>query len=133
MLLSDSAGVDGSNADKLVPSSNASSTPKAFWTIASPATDVGGNARKLGNTWKQNGKNHDKEGATVYKTMHGHQIVYVHPSSVLSSQFTGGSSQLPSCVVYAELLVTSKQYMKVVTAVDKSQLHQISSLYKLSK
>ena len=51
-----------------------------------------------------------------YTTMRGGQLVHIHPSSVL---FAGSNSRkLPPYVIYAELLITSKQYMRGVTSID---------------
>ena len=51
-----------------------------------------------------------------YQTVRGAQPVHIHPSSVLFSAPSG--RQLPEYVVYAELLITPKHYMRSVTAVD---------------
>ena len=82
-----------------------------------------------------------------YRTLRGRQMVHIHPSSVLfSSQHrysystpspqqslnNSGSSKnskqrkerLPPLVVFTELLVTSKQYMRTLTVVDESWLQE---------
>ncbi|RYG69939.1 hypothetical protein EON64_01445 [archaeon] len=57
-----------------------------------------------------------------YETLRGHQPVHIHPSSVL---FQLSSKQLPQCVVYAELLTTTKQYMRNVSVVEASWLAEL--------
>lgn len=56
-----------------------------------------------------------------YKTLRGGQSVHIHPSSTLFS-----SKSLPEYVTYGELLTTSKQYMRNVTAIDKSWLPEVA-------
>lgn len=53
-----------------------------------------------------------------YRTLRGNQPVHVHPTSVLFSLVQ--SRKLPEFVVFAELLITSKQYMRHITAIDGS-------------
>ena len=53
-------------------------------------------------------------GPSTYKTVGGNQEVFIHPSSVA---FTRGD--LPAeTVVYHEVVMTRKSYMRVVTEVD---------------
>lgn len=59
----------------------------------------------------------DDDSRAPYRTLRGGLAVYVHPSSSLFA-----SKNLPEYVVYAELLTTSKQYMRNVTAVNKAWL-----------
>lgn len=54
---------------------------------------------------------------TAYQTIHGNQIVYIHPSSSLF-----GVKPLPKYVVFAELLVTSRNYMRNVSEISESYL-----------
>ncbi|CAM9281936.1 unnamed protein product [Chrysoparadoxa australica] len=56
-----------------------------------------------------------KRGA--YRTLVGGKEVYIHPSSSLF-----GRNPPPKCVLYCELLITKKQYMKQVTAVEQAWL-----------
>lgn len=60
--------------------------------------------------------------AAPYRTLRGLQPVHVHPSSVL---FNTSIKKLPEYVVYAELLITSKQYMRNVSAVDGAWLTEL--------
>lgn len=65
-----------------------------------------------------------------YKTVVSGQPVHVHPSSVLFS-LAGGERRLPEYVVFAEVLVTSKQYMRCVTAVEEAWLLEAApTLYR---
>jgi hypothetical protein len=61
--------------------------------------------------------------AAPYRTVRGHQPVHIHPSSVLFSMVS--SRKLPEFVVYAELLITSKQYMRNVSVVDGAWLQEL--------
>jgi HrpA-like RNA helicase len=67
--------------------------------------------------------------AAPYSTMRGNQPVHIHPSSVLFSNPSG--RKLPEYVVFAELLITTKHYMRNVTAVDGSWLMELApNLFK---
>lgn len=101
-----------------------------------------------GTSSKYNGAAGATGGATTapYCTMRGRQMVHVHPSSVLfSSRFSyheekegedetgrGGSmkrrrqpkERLPRVVVFAEMIATSKQYMRNVAVLEESWLHE---------
>lgn len=63
------------------------------------------------------------DASAPYRTIKGGQPVHIHPSSVL---FSGSARSLPSHVVYSELLITSKKYMRGVTVVDGSWLIQLA-------
>ena len=69
-----------------------------------------------------------KSSGAPYKTIRGGQPVHIHPSSTLFHNSSGGGKTLPDCVVYAELLITSKQYLRTVTAVDSTWLPVKNSL-----
>ncbi len=58
-----------------------------------------------------------------YRTIRGRQPVHIHPSSVLFSMV--GSRKLPEYVVFAELLTTSKQYMRNVSAIEGAWLAEM--------
>ena len=60
--------------------------------------------------------------AAPYRTLRGLQPVHVHPSSVL---FNTANKKLPEYLVYAELLITSKQYMRNVSAVEGAWLTEL--------
>lgn len=64
----------------------------------------------------------DTDGAP-YRTIRGRQPVHIHPSSVLFSMVN--SRKLPEFVVYAELLITSKQYMRNVSVVEGAWLTEL--------
>ncbi len=51
-----------------------------------------------------------------YRTLRGNQPVHIHPSSVLFSIIN--SKKMPGYLVYADLLTTSKQYMRNITVVE---------------
>jgi hypothetical protein len=74
------------------------------------------------------GKNHhDKRSspaasatAAPYRTLEGQQAVHVHPTSTLFGKIQRGLvSEMPMYLVFAELLVTSRQYMRNVTVVSE--------------
>ena len=54
----------------------------------------------------------------TYKTLADNQIVNIHPSSVLHGQ-------KPDCVLYNELVLTSKQYIRGVSQVEVSWLPEL--------
>lgn len=58
-----------------------------------------------------------------YRTVRGNQPVHIHPSSVLFSMIN--SKKLPAFVVYADLLTTSKQYMRNVSIVEGDWLTEL--------
>jgi HrpA-like RNA helicase len=67
--------------------------------------------------------------AAPYSTIRGNQPVHIHPSSVLFSNPSG--RKLPEYVVFAELLITTKHYMRNVTAVEGSWLMELApNLFK---
>ena len=67
--------------------------------------------------------------AAPYQTVRGNQPVHIHPSSVLFSNPSG--RKLPEYIVYSELLITTKHYMRNVTAVDGSWLMEVApNLFK---
>ncbi|KAG5190042.1 P-loop containing nucleoside triphosphate hydrolase protein [Tribonema minus] len=62
-----------------------------------------------------------QSSARCYRTVRGGKEVYLHPTSCLF-----GKNPPPRCLVYAEVLQTSKQYMKCVTAVDPAWLTELA-------
>ena len=67
----------------------------------------------------------DKTG--VYRTVRKQQTVYIHPSSALGRR--GGEGEGRSdmgCVLYHELVLTKKEYMRVVSVVDMQWLAEIA-------
>lgn len=60
--------------------------------------------------------------AAPYRTLRGLQPVHVHPSSVL---FNTANKKLPEYLVYAEMLITSKQYMRNVSVVEGAWLTEL--------
>lgn len=63
------------------------------------------------------------DDAAPYRTIRGRQPVHIHPSSVLFSMVS--SRKLPEYVVFAELLTTSKQYMRNVSAIQGTWLAEM--------
>jgi HrpA-like RNA helicase len=57
----------------------------------------------------------------AYKTIRGGEFVHVHPSSVLFT-LPGGIKKLPNYIIFAELLITSKQYVRTLSVIDESWL-----------
>jgi HrpA-like RNA helicase len=72
-----------------------------------------------------------------YRMVVGGQLVHIHPSSALFSLFHGSSkskSKLPDCVVFAELLITTKQYMRCISTSEFSWLSElVPHLFKTSQ
>lgn len=54
-----------------------------------------------------------------YRTLAGHQQVYIHPSSALFQQ-------QPEWVIYHEIVMTTKEYMREVTAIDPRWLVELA-------
>ena len=48
-----------------------------------------------------------------YRTLRDKEIVYVHPSSVLFEQ-----RRKPKCVVFSEIVQTTKKYMRMISEAD---------------
>lgn len=66
--------------------------------------------------------------AAPYQTIRGNQPVHIHPSSVL---FANNNKRLPEYIVYSELLITTKHYMRNVTAVEGCWLMELApNLFK---
>lgn len=57
-----------------------------------------------------------------YRTIEGNQDVYIHPSSSL---FSKAGARLPKHLVYAEILVTTKCYMRYVSVMDIEWLAEL--------
>merc|ERR1712137_174705 len=62
----------------------------------------------------------DELNQTLYTTMISHQQAKLHPSSVLFQ-----NQPPPLCVVFDELITTSKNYIRTVTAVDPAWLTEL--------
>lgn len=75
-----------------------------------------------GSNGKQFGSVAQEDGAP-YRTIRGNQPVHIHPSSVLFSMIN--SRKLPAFVVFADLLTTTKQYMRNVTVIDGDWLPEL--------
>jgi ATP-dependent RNA helicase DHX8/PRP22 len=60
-----------------------------------------------------------KEG---YKTLVDNQVIYIHPSSALFNK-------APEWVVYHELVLTSKEYMREVCAIDPKWLVEVAGRF----
>eukprot|EP00742_Colponemidia_sp_Colp-10_P003806 GILJ01004055.1.p1 GENE.GILJ01004055.1~~GILJ01004055.1.p1 ORF type:complete len:698 (+),score=71.08 GILJ01004055.1:38-2131(+) len=63
-----------------------------------------------------------------YLTLVDNQTVHIHPSSVLF-----GRKPRPECVLYNELVVTARQYMREVTVIDLGWLPELAPRYFSSK
>ena len=68
------------------------------------------------------------DATAPYRTTKGGQPVHIHPSSVL---FSGSSRSLPQHVVFSELLITSKKYMRGVTVIEGGWLAQLAPHQRL--
>lgn len=62
----------------------------------------------------------DEVSGNTYQTLLSRQEAKLHPSSILFKK-----RPLPQCVVYAELVTTSKNYLRTVTEVDPSWLTEL--------
>lgn len=76
-----------------------------------------GGPRKPGNTYSI------PTSQAPYRTLSGGQDVHIHPSSAM---FMRGASALPKYVVYAEILVTTKHYMRYVSVLDADWIPELN-------
>jgi ATP-dependent RNA helicase DHX8/PRP22 len=74
---------------------------------------------------KQQQPKYMRESVAPYTTIRGGLPVHIHPSSVLFNVQGVHGRELPECVVYAELLITSKHYMRTVTKIESSWLTEL--------
>ena len=63
-----------------------------------------------------------KDREEGYKTVVDNQVVYIHPSSSLYQR-------QPDWVVYHELVLTTKEYMREVTAIDAKWLVELAPTF----
>lgn len=79
-------------------------------------------------TWQNAAPDAARSGSSAakaaYRTIRGGREVSIHPSSVLFRR-----RPQPKCVIFTELLVTSREYMKQVTAVDSAWLPEIAPAF----
>lgn len=68
-----------------------------------------------------------RDGKDGYKTLTDSHVVYIHPSSALFNKN-------PEYVVYHELVMTSKEYMREVSTIDPKWLVEVApNFYKLNE
>eukprot|EP00762_Andalucia_godoyi_P000346 ANDGO_03194.mRNA.1 putative pre-mRNA-splicing factor ATP-dependent RNA helicase mog-4 len=61
-----------------------------------------------------------------YKLLKGSVVVHIHPSSIMNGEF-------PKCVMFHELVLTSKEYMRHVCEIDPAWLSSIAPHYYSSQ
>ena len=61
-----------------------------------------------------------------YKTLRDGEYVYIHPSSVLFHATSHGARKLPDYIIYAELLITTKQYVRTLSVIDGTWLSTVA-------
>jgi HrpA-like RNA helicase len=71
---------------------------------------------------KQRGRDLTIQDNAPYRTVEGNQDVYIHPSSSLFSKAGG---KMPKHLVYAEILMTTKCYMRYVSVMDIEWLAEL--------
>ena len=76
-----------------------------------------------GSVFRGSGKEINDPDEAPYRTLRGGQPVHIHPSSVLFAAPSG--RKLPNYLVFAELLITSKHYMRNITVIDESWLPEL--------
>lgn len=62
---------------------------------------------------------HNSSSSSYYQTLRGGQLVHIHPSSSLF-----GLKEKPKFIVFAELIETSKLYMRNCTEIDAKYLNK---------
>ena len=65
-----------------------------------------------------------------YRTLRGNQPVHIHPSSVMFSLIN--NKKMPNYLVYADLLTTSKQYMRNITVVEGEWITELLPAFFVS-
>lgn len=91
--------------------------------VGEPGGELGGHSNLLKNL---TGVSRPGLNVAPYKTMNGGQGVHIHPSSVLFAFHQGSWKTLPQCVIYTDLLVTTKQYMRSITVIDEKWLPELA-------
>lgn len=64
-----------------------------------------------------------------YRTVIGSQDVYIHPSSSLFLSYERSKNKqksLPKYVIYAEILITTKHYMRFLSILDESWIDELN-------
>lgn len=76
----------------------------------------------------------DHDTIAPYMTVRGKKPVFVHPTSVVFNS-SNNAKKMPDLVVYSEILITSKQYMRGVTVIEAEWLTDDAdvSFYKAKK
>ena len=64
------------------------------------------------------------KGERVYKTVRGSHLLYIHPSSVLNVV-----KRPPRCLVFAQVLHTTQDFMRNLMAIDPKWLTQVAPKY----
>ncbi len=81
-------------------------------------TGGGGGDSKNSNVFFNIGS-HSSSSSSYYQTLRGGQLVHIHPSSSLF-----GLKEKPKYIVFAELIETSKLYMRNCTEIDEKYLNK---------
>lgn len=103
-------------------SSSITSAGQGRFHFSNP-TDQTERGKWSGNIFSSKAAAEAAADSAPYRTVRGRQPVHIHPSSVLFSMVN--SRKLPEFVVYAELLITSKQYMRNVSVIDGAWLPEL--------
>ncbi len=95
--------------------------------IASLVATVDPNKSTTSNKpWKKGQSNSafQPQQSSPYRTVIGSQDVFIHPTSSLFTR--KGIDKLPKYVVYAEILVTTKHYMRYISVLEQSWLGELN-------
>ena len=109
--------VTAETATQQVTRSDATGLKKQFMDLVDPANNSkfkfsrGGSNVSIGDT------------KAPYKTLRGGDNVFIHPTSVL---FSMHPKKLPDYILFVELLITAKQYVRILSCIDDKWLHVVA-------
>lgn len=84
--------------------------------------NVATKAGSISNLGKHKQAKFTLNSSTQYRTVVGNQPAFIHPSSFILSS---NSKSYPKFVVYADMLITTKEYMHHVSAVDEAWVRDL--------
>jgi hypothetical protein len=82
---------------------------------------------------QKQGKHHQRyqqQPSSHYRTVIGSQDVYIHPSSSLYLTYERNKKHLPKYLIFAEILITSKHYMRYLSILDETWIDELNLPFK---
>jgi hypothetical protein len=68
---------------------------------------------------------HQQQPSSHYRTIVGSQDVYIHPSSSLYLTYERNKKHMPKYLIFAEILITSKHYMRYLSILDENWIDEL--------